>query len=277
MPYPAKKMRKKYGLILRELKVAKDLLNSGITTIGNANQEHMGLYYSAFTDLSQGLERLMKVIIILRFISERNKLPTKKEIQSFSHNLEALYKECVNFGLKLNIVDGLGDREVITKMINVLDKFASDPDNGRYYNYSMIFCGDKPLDKMPDDCIMDWSLEVDEFLIKRHVCKRTKEKFHSMADSIVPIIDKYSIIKMDGELGPVIGPHVFVDGNTRYLLSNQLRMFFLAKLVRYLSRILSAQTNVIRGLDPEVPHYEEVFRYYLIEDKYLRRKRRYNY
>ena len=277
MPYPAKKMKKKYSLILRELKVAKDLLNSGITTIGNANQEHMGLYYSAFTDLSQGLERLMKVIIILRSLSETNKLPTKKEIQSFSHNLEALYRECANLGLKLNIVDDLGDREVITKMINVLDKFASDPDNGRYYNISMILCGDKPLDKMPDDCIKDWSLEVDEYLIKHHVCNRTKKKNHSKADSIVPILDKNAIIEMDGELGPVIGSQAFVDGNTRYLLSNQLRMFFLAKLVRYLSKILGAQTDVIRGLDSEVPDYGEIFRYYLTEDKYLRRKRRYNY
>lgn len=273
--YQSKKMHQKYPLMVNELKFAKDLLNQGITTIGNANCECTGLYYSAFTDLSQGLERLMKIIIILHNVVITGDIPKKGTItKQYEHNLRKLYMKCEEISSDLKVSDELGDKEVLSRILDVLDKFSTN-DDGRYYNLDMIFCGNKPLDKLPEDCISYWAERVDGYLIEKHISKKKKEKQQLRSDMIEPILACNAIFHMTGEKGTILNSTEYLNSISVWELTGQLRRFFIAKWVRFLAKLLTAETNIIRALDSEIPYFDEIFRYYCTSDKCLRYKRRY--
>jgi hypothetical protein len=84
-----------YYLLEKEGLLIHSTLALGLTALRNATLSTKEKYYSAFFELSIGMERLMKTILILSHMSQ-NALapPTQKKMRNLGHDLETLFAEC---------------------------------------------------------------------------------------------------------------------------------------------------------------------------------------
>lgn len=75
-------------LLQQEGHLFHSCLTVGLTALMTANLDRKGDFYSAFFQLSIGLERAMKVVIIIEHMATNQlKAPTKSQIQSYGHDL----------------------------------------------------------------------------------------------------------------------------------------------------------------------------------------------
>lgn len=84
---------RQFGLLLQEGHLTRSSLMSGFGFLNRADyQEKKGDYYSAFFQLSIGVERIIKIAYILNFKLENNmRLPTDKELRRLGHKLKEGY------------------------------------------------------------------------------------------------------------------------------------------------------------------------------------------
>lgn len=75
--------------IKREVALVRQLIGSGVTSLGRANYADMlGEYYTAFFGLSVGFERLSKLILVADYtIENHGVMPEEKVVRKFGHRL----------------------------------------------------------------------------------------------------------------------------------------------------------------------------------------------
>jgi hypothetical protein len=127
-------------LLQQEGFLSQACLCNGLTALANANiGDKKGLYYSAFFELSIGLERMMKLIIILDHMAQNELAPPNSQtIEQYQHKLNALFKAtydiCSARGLtSLQPFDGDSLPRVL---LTFLDSFAHP--GGRYANLNKL-------------------------------------------------------------------------------------------------------------------------------------------
>jgi hypothetical protein len=79
-----------FHLLQQECTLLESCIYSGLSALSKAHTSDKGQYYVSFFNLSVGLERLMKLVLILDSLSKSNKLTT---VKNFSHDLEKLFAE----------------------------------------------------------------------------------------------------------------------------------------------------------------------------------------
>jgi len=147
-------------LLRQEGKLLCSALSQGLTILADGSSE--GAHYMAFFHLSIGLERLMKVILILHHMAEHGlALPTNRELRAFGHDLgqliaasEAIAKKTLGRPT-LSIPPGSIDDDILKH----LRTFATTT---RYYNLdklSGVLARTDPLENW--NAILDRIFETD--------------------------------------------------------------------------------------------------------------------
>lgn len=124
-------MNEKEKLLLNEAKLTYSMLGNGLNSLRKSTILNVGLYYQSFFSLSIGIERLLKMIIIIKYRCENNGLfPTSEEIniKNFGHNIIKL----IDF-LDIKIEDGIE-----LKILAFLNDFNKE---SRYFNIDGIING----------------------------------------------------------------------------------------------------------------------------------------
>jgi hypothetical protein len=159
----------------RESALVRQLLGSGITALGRANYaDKSGDYYTAFFNLSVGLERLGKLILVAdHAITTGGLMPEQKLVSKYSHRL----------GEIINAIDEVAERRklklrfarpispISLKIVECLDAFA-DARRGRYANF--VALGDPNLGK--EEPIRKWWDHVAESILKQHYYGKDSQK-----------------------------------------------------------------------------------------------------
>lgn len=144
---------KEYRLLTQEGHLTMSSILNGLDCLSKANidDNHRGLFYSGLFELSIGIERLFKIVLILNHkIENQCKTPTNNELRAFGHDIERLFIKCSECTRKYNIPDlSLNDKQ--QSILSVLAKFAK---GSRYYNLDELTENNKN-----DDPISLW-LEV---------------------------------------------------------------------------------------------------------------------
>lgn len=130
----------KEKLLANEAHLTKSLLSTGLHALRKADVEHMGLFYQALFSLSIGLERMLKIIMIMKFrVKNDGGFPENHEVKNCRHNLKKLLKE-------IDVVSF--NNEISDDIISFLNAFA---DKDRYYNFDSLtisnYNKDNPLAK----------------------------------------------------------------------------------------------------------------------------------
>lgn len=128
-------LSKEFGLFLQEGHLARSCLLSGFGFLNAADyMERKGGYYSAFFQLSIGIERLIKIAYMLNYKLENNmSLPPEKEIFKLGHDLVRGYNICADFKDAPDSFCKAGSVEY--DMLTILSDFGR---TSRYHNVNEL-------------------------------------------------------------------------------------------------------------------------------------------
>lgn len=261
-------------LLQQEAILAKSSVLSGFEFMvkGGFDDVYKGHYYTAFFQLSIGIERMLKLAIISDHMSRNGYQPPDiKIIKAYGHDLLTLYQRAKEIsGIYGNaILSDLEDESIRKNIFVFMNDFAAA--TGRYHNISNI-----AQIVNPDPLTRWWNI------IDQIKCHDFSSKTHSWIESEVArrLNPKLQIQDLVENTGYVSGmyKYIMVDKANYYAVWNTLEL--IKPIIRLLSAISwkaheqDTTEQPIKYKAPHIPYYEELFPIlYTSKRDALRRKR----
>jgi hypothetical protein len=173
-----------YLLLQNEGHLLRGCIQSALGALRRSSSAERGPLYAALFSYSIGLERLLKISLILdHCVVNKGKFPTWKEIKGFGHDLGALYDLAMAACIRHNvqIPESCVTDEIDECLLELLAGFA---DSDRYFNLDALTGGGKSADPLPEwGRLLAKIYERDVPLLKR---SSGEEQLEAMADSMKP-------------------------------------------------------------------------------------------
>jgi hypothetical protein len=131
----------KFLALSREAGLAAESVAAGLTTIRKAHYGSGGIYTTAFFQLTIGIERVLKLILVVDFMLDNNgQFPDDKYVRSKGHDLSALIDSAKSVANRRNLVLRFSypDDPITAAVVEVLTEFATAT---RYYNLDYLTGG----------------------------------------------------------------------------------------------------------------------------------------
>lgn len=184
-----------WHFIRQEAMLVRHLIGAGATAIGQANYANKkGEYYRAFFELSVGMERLAKLILVVDYaLTSAGKLPDESYLRGYGHLLTKLFavvdQASTSRALKLRYPRPTD--AVATAIIENLDAFA-DAKRGRYANFGAL-ANPQTAQHEP---IAKWWNEVAEAILKdRYYGKPVQEKVEGNARAVSILLGGIAMVR----------------------------------------------------------------------------------
>ncbi|MDI6023155.1 hypothetical protein QBL02_06310 [Leucobacter sp. UT-8R-CII-1-4] len=249
--------------------MTRALLGAGTTSIRHSFFGDPGRMYEAFFGLSQGIERLSKLILVCDQYQRTGRFPPPGEVENYRHNLTRLVRdvEAVASANGVDLVDAPSANAGSKAVVGFLNKFA---EKDRYYNLNRLTQGDGAT---IDDPISRWVT-----LVRTYVPERRVNPGQQRQDAMHRGFARY----MDENVPLAIIDHVSLSGDrlsSFEAMTTQLQddkrigvegMLLAIRPIRFLSHTIST-LDYGRGL----PVFTEFFDDWMMPDSYLRRRRRF--
>lgn len=246
-------------------------LGAGLTDLRSAHIHNKGAFYSSLFNLSIGIERLLKAIVIIEHIATNNlSVPTKKQLKNYGHNIEELYDQCVKIAKARGVA--VPDRNLLNpiqkEIISLLCDFAQTT---RYHNLDALnpsHVGRDPLDH--------WG-QIVMAILEKDVSKAQKKKILSQSTLVASAIDDITITIMHGldktplsteEALALPGLH---GQAAKYAVLHVVKI--LAPL-RELTAELSHRAYTFNTPEPVLPQMQEFIQWLWDDRQYVLRKKR---
>jgi len=130
---------KQFSLLLQEAHLAKNSILSGFDLLLKAefDADKDGFFYSAFFHLSIGIERLLKLAVVVDHMVKNDlKAPNKTQLRSYGHNVESLFRACDALSATYRpLAKPRAKLDGDEKIIGFLSRFAIST---RYFNLDEI-------------------------------------------------------------------------------------------------------------------------------------------
>ncbi len=245
-------------LLLKETGLAATSIEQGLNALRKAKFSNKKLYYQAFFLLSIGMERILKLIIIVNNLVTKDRFPENNELKDYGHNIIDLFNK-ITYEIRPN-EDFLNQEEIYLPILNFLSDFAK---GSRYYNLDTL--SGKNGRKDP---LHEWN-KIQIYIKGKH-CKVKLSEFEI---HIIESIKSTAIIDFHNESDTPIktGIEFFVESK----IANQVQgysVLYLYKIIDYLITILIQRSREKRML----PEYHEFFRLFNNEsmtDAEIKRKK----
>ncbi len=248
-------------LLIKETSLASTSISQGLTALRKANFGQKGLYYQAFFLLTIGIERILKLTIIVKSLVENDEFPDNKELKKYSHNLKDLFVH-VSSSLRPD-ENFLIQNELFLPILEFLSNYAS---NSRYYNLDTLSGKTHFIDPLHQ-----W--HNIQKIIRNKYCKTTINETDKL---IIESLEGNSIFmyRDEGD-NPITDPTMYI---TEAKYSDEVQGFsvlLIYKIVDYLILLLTECASKKRML----PAYNEFFPLFQSEymtDLLIRRKKDWN-
>ena len=229
-------------LLMKETGLAATSIEQGLTALRKANFGNKKLYYQSFFLLSIGIERILKLTIIVNHLVQKDKLPQNSELKSYGHNLEELFLK-VTSELKPN--DNFLESD---KLYLPIIQFMSDFANGsRYYNLDTL-----SGEKKGRDPLHEWH-KIQTYIKSKHC----KIRLSPLELAIIESFNSNAIFRLRDESDKAIttGTEYVIEGK----FADQIQgysVLYLYKIIDYIIGILIDCSSQIRML----PYFDEFFK-----------------
>jgi hypothetical protein len=250
-------------LLMKETGLAASCIEQGLTSLRKANFSQKWLYYQAFFLLSIGIERLMKLIIIVKTLVDYDSFPNNNELKKHGHNIEELFKTiCQNKQQKSCFMN---ENELYVLFVGFISNYAS---SNRYYNLDAL-----SGHKQPNDPLHEWS-KIQKLLIENY-CK--PKEFTPFEYLIIHSLDKKATYKYTDEGDRSISSAEAYFEASKYNEKVQgYSVLIFYKIIDYLVSILIYYANKKRML----PYFGEFFPLFQnegITELKIRKRKNWNY
>lgn len=250
-------------LLQKEAGLAATSIEQGMTVLRKAGLSQKWFYYQSFFLLSIGIERLLKLILIVKKVVETNSIMTNNDLKTYNHNIEGLFKT-ISKELRPN-ENFLNENKLYAPILSFLSNFAS---NSRYYNLDSLTGVSKS-----NDPIHEWNkIQV---IIKTEYCN---SKLLSKNDKkIVSMMNNNSIILLRDENDMPINDFESYFNNTKRLDNVQgYSILFVYNIINYIISILFEISEQKRML-PEYREFFPLFQNQGMTDKTIRNRKNWNF
>jgi len=122
---------KEETLLLHEAGLSSTCIGQGMTMLRKAWWQNEWNFYQAFFLVSIGIERLLKIIVILKFKADNNSFPDDGFLKKLGHDIKKLIATIESY----KITEEVTTCEIETEIIDFLTAFAK---TNRYYNLDAI-------------------------------------------------------------------------------------------------------------------------------------------
>jgi len=178
-----------------EAMLVRHVIGSGATALGYANYaDKKGEYYRAFFELSVGLERFAKLILVIDYaLSNQGQMPEEKHVRKFGHNIKDLLDavQPVQASRGLSVRHPRPKDAVATAIIENLDAFA-DAKRGRYANFAAI---GNPNNNQHEP-VKKWWDEVAELILKeRYYGKQVQQRVETNARLVGAMLSGFAVVQ----------------------------------------------------------------------------------
>ncbi len=261
-----------FYLFSQECNVAKGALLGGLTAFSNVDLDQPGSLYSAFFQTSIGLERLMKVTVVIDHkIKHDLASPTNEQLKRIGHDLLALYDKCATLAVEqsLDSAQWFGIETVEHDTLAFLSGFAK---RSRYYNLDAISGG-----RTATDPLSQWA-RLHQRIAETYISYKFREKLNQKAFDFADRIGAHGWERwIDGRYVTNVDAiylHSLFKKANPYCVWTILRLL---KPFYKLLDVLSDQVHKIeveKGInEPTVPYITEFFPFFLASLDSVRRRR----
>jgi hypothetical protein len=226
--------------------------------------DRVGTIYSTFFELAAGLERMMKLAVVIDYMVNNSlKPPTDKEMRGFGHAISDLYARCKEMSdhRGLTKYDWADPSSIGGQMLAVLSSFAK---SARYYNLDQIVGG-----RSDRDPLSEW-FEVQMDVVHANLSSRVQS---DIMERCRDFCEQYGMFGY--EWGPAGRYDLTIDVNWQLAVFKRTRghcVWVLIETLRPLYGLFVRLTEEIAaadaaaGLDrPSVPYMEEFFPFLLTD------------
>jgi len=246
-------------LLIREASLSAMALGQGLTQIRKYDFSKTGFFYSSLLQLSTGLERILKLIIIYAHRLKFGKFPSNKELRGYGHNLTELFEKSLRIANEFGcdeIAEFYFKDEIYGKIISLLSDFAMQ---ARYYNLDLLTGRNQ---KNSDEPLARWEKEINTEILKRHF--RPRKSTLIKWGFVIDALEDYSFIFHTAEDGSEIDS--FSDMAKQAMLvptKQKYSMYYLYILIRYLSQLL----QFLEEKGEFYPFLREFFMIFMVEKR----------
>lgn len=262
-----------FYLLAQECDLAKAALLGAFTAFSYMDVSKPGTMYSAFFQAATGLERLMKLVVVINHnVKHDLSNPTDSQLRNIGHDLVVLYDRCAAIADELSLATPpwfKKEDDLERKMLVFLSRFAK---GARYYNLDAIV-GKR---KTPDP-IGEW-VKVHQLIAEEHIPYKKREKLNEEAIRYCDNLHAYGFDRWhDGQYVPVV--------DICYLTSllqkgNPYCVWTLVCILKPFYELLDAlcerahEMEIAKGIDgPVIPHATEFFPFLLTTLDLVKRRK----
>jgi hypothetical protein len=262
-----------FRMMIQEARLTQAMLLTGLEGLRTSDYDQPGHYYAAFFQLSIGLERLFKLVIILDHQARHDLLrPTDRQLRAVGHGLAGAYQTCRGIAARLRLTgrSWFEPDDLEGRVLGLLSAFA---DGARYYNLDELAGARRHADP-----IIAWSALHKE-IANRYVSWNRQVEINNLA---IQHCDRFRLFGaergLDGEWRPQ------VDGVFLHELFRRSAGYCVWTLIQILQPfhgLLWALCEEIDGIDHSkgrpansVPRLYEFFPFFLADRTSSIRRRR---
>jgi len=223
-------------LLIREAAMSSQLIGSGLTSIRKYDFTSKGTFYTGMFSVSIGIERILKLILLLDHKITNDSYPDNNFLKQKGHKIKRLVSDCRAINDKLCNSSSLVKSEVffndilIGKIVDYLTEFSI---SSRYYNLDVITGNPKNT----NEPLAKWTNDICKIIVDRHPPSKKKlAEFNEYADTY----NDRSIVMHTHEDGSHIGDlHNFVNQSALIEGKQGYSVYYLYKIVDFSVKLLT--------------------------------------
>lgn len=252
-----------FKLLCMEATLCANCLCTGLTSIRKADHTRADQYYNAFINLSIGLERLFKLILLVHTYLESKTFLSDKELRALGHNLTALSDKaahCFNpDGYPYNTVQD----HIYDNIIKELSEFAQTL---RYHNLTQI----SQTETQSTGPLERWFQHVEKPLLLRNIvkCEALVKTYGSQAyqkaflNNVILNFPDFNLL-----FRPVEFQDLFAISKISSLLQKEVTLHVGKIIKTYSQGLVVLEDRAHEAKSHDIPYFHEFFLMFDIEDR----------
>ncbi|MFE7326546.1 hypothetical protein ACFU8W_16450 [Streptomyces sp. NPDC057565] len=252
--------------LTHEAGLASYSLRGGLASLRKANYADPQVYYGGFFQYTIGLERIMKLALIVDYVVENGSFPSDHQfMKKYGHKLTDLLARLGDVRSRLDVsarVWELPDADLTDAAIGVLSDFAI---GARYYNIDVLTGKAKTRDP-----VERWFSEVGQLLMSK---RKRPLRDVGWARELDAQVGSRANIRFETEDGSPV--HGFAAAAEAANVSEYVAKegtFLCARIARHAISILVARSDQVSS-HIKIPYFIEFFYLFTMDDAYLKRQK----
>jgi hypothetical protein len=270
---PNEENSREFIALLRESGIAAELLASGVTALGKANAAQHGWYNQAFFNLSIGLERAVKIVMVINHCLEHSgTFPSDKDLRTYGHDIKGLLEHADVISQQRRAGEEYATLPSTDIHKGIIETFSEFANATRYYNLDLLVLG---KGKAFRDPLAAWIIRVGNPILKKHYSARRQDADKKRAEALEQVIGSRALIRHHTESGtPINSVERAALHSAETKVIQKYGQLYVLQIIRFLAYLISDLTyQAHEGRLAKIPYLNEFFTIFINGDAYFKSRR----